>query len=59
LGAAAKTAIDLAGGAGSHRRGDGATDILVAEHVTGADDHEQKPNIAEDWENTCMEYLRR
>jgi hypothetical protein len=41
LGAAAKTAIDLAGGAGSHRRGDGASDIVVAEHVTGADDHEQ------------------
>jgi hypothetical protein len=41
LGAAAKTAIDLAGSAGSYRRGDGATDVVVAEHVTGADDHEQ------------------
>jgi hypothetical protein len=58
LGAAAKTAIDLAGRAGSHRRGDGATDIVVAEHVAGANDHEQKPNIAEDRENTCMNYLR-
>jgi hypothetical protein len=44
LGAAAETAIDLAGSAGGHRRGDGAAHIVVAEHVTGADDHEQKPN---------------
>src|SRR5262245_63280652 len=37
LRAAAKTAVDLAGGARGHRRGDGATDVVVAEHVAGAD----------------------
>jgi hypothetical protein len=54
LGAAAKTAIDLAGGAGRNRRGHGATHIVVAEHVAGADDHEQKPKTAEtDYINIC------
>jgi len=44
LGAAAEATIDLPGRTGRRRRGDGATHVMVAEHVAGADDHEQRPN---------------
>jgi hypothetical protein len=46
LGAAAETTIDLPGRTGSRRRGDGAAHVMVAEHVAGADDHEQRPNLS-------------
>jgi hypothetical protein len=46
LGAAAETTIDLPGRTGRGRRGDGATHIMVAEYVAGADDHEQRPNLS-------------
>src|SRR5205814_4213683 len=44
LGAAAKAAIDLPGRARTRLRRDGGADIVVAQNVTGADDHGWVPS---------------
>ena len=44
LGATAKAAIDLPGRARTHLRRHRGTDIVVAQNVAGANDHEEIPS---------------